>query len=1178
MKKHTHLGWFLLLLLLLATRSPAQSPSTVEVVADLLEQFRPAQVKAGSSCEVRRPASAGDVKQDGLFEHPLGPNRPARIEYQFDLPALATNDLLLFAFDIALADGVKLTALEDGVRFIVELDGRQAFSMVSRETRWQSHAVNLATFAGRRVSLALVTDAIANSSYDWSTWGSPRVLRFRAGDAGAFQMAGAGRITAPISIGALAVQCASANPLTIRFKPLGGAPSEWTIPPLPRSNATARWLVKDFSFPAANGLELEWEPREALAAGQIRLAAYPPQPRVVLLSAARALITAGESTPLCVEVKNEGRGKLTEGQAQVELQSGDQSLPRRALPALAPGESWRGEWPWKAPDTERDVYLVAHLAWAKERIGLTNRLDILGPPVAVESLTNRHMKLDFDRHQEGFACARIYARQDAGWTPIAVWTPLFGIAGDLPQGVGTDRIRPKQVRRLALPGGGEALEFTGTARTDHATWQVKLRVELPPDRPLARVHYEWQPDAADSIRALWGPNLYAGDGTTGDAKTWGLFPGLEYLYGPERSSNPRDFAPSLADRRTPHPNKITVPLMAVTIGSDSLNAPEKPGRFFAPDSLKDQPLLKRTAQSAIRNPQSAITVALLWDPHQRWDGEHAFPSARFASPNFDQGMRNHRIGLFLPSTPEFVAENADYAGKPYVVPAGKTLTLNATLVVAPGPATVALREWLRDVGGLPKPNPWPRTFQQELDICRAGFLKTVWDEKSEKWRHCIDWPAHQAPGYAALLWMDSQVAEKPEARQQSRERVELAVKNMLREGGPGMFASQAGCHIMQWEFPFLYGCLPEAMDSLRGQLRQLIQSQQPDGGWLHHAGNAQQADLGQAGDSVLGTCANHAAFILRYARVTGDAEALAAGEKALRFMENFRVPRGGQTWECPMYEPDILAAAYAIRACHDAYRITGNPRWLHDAVYWAETGVPFVYLWTVPDKPMMLGATIPVFGSTFYTHTWLAVPVQWCGLVYSYHVLHLAEDLARTPLPPADSPLPLALNFSPADWRRLVELITVSGMHQQFADGERIGTYPDSISRFEQRNPAFINPEDILLNLLALEGHDPDIKTARVKTARGEVVVSSGARILNPQAAGDGVRFQLAWFQGEPSHSLVAGIKPREVRVNGQPLGASSTPLRREPGWWWDEKRQRVYVTVHHPQPEMRVEILPSGD
>src|SRR5262249_27524339 len=150
---------------------------------------------------------------------------------------------------------------------------------------------------------------------------------------------------------------------------------------------------------------------------------------------------------------------------------------------------------------------------------------------------------------------------------------------------------------------------------------------------------------------------------------------------------------------------------------------------------------------------------------------------------------------------------------------------------------------------------------------------------------------------------------------------------------------------------------------------------------------------GQAGDSVLGICAPRAMTLLRYARITDETNALAAGERALAFMERFRVPRGAQTWECPMYEPDILAAAYAVRAYHDAYLVTGDARWLHDAVSWAESGLPFVYLWSLPDKPMMLGATIPVFGSTHYTHSWLGMPVQWCGLVYAYHVQHLAQTL-----------------------------------------------------------------------------------------------------------------------------------------------------------------------------------------
>jgi len=363
------------------------------------------------------------------------------------------------------------------------------------------------------------------------------------------------------------------------------------------------------------------------------------------------------------------------------------------------------------------------------------------------------------------------------------------------------------------------------------------------------------------------------------------------------------------------------------------------------------------------------------------------------------------------------------------------------------------------------------------------------------------------------------------------------------------------------------------MPAVDRQVKGLIRSQRADGGWAFQPGNDPQKDLGQAGDSVLGLCAHHAAGMLRYARITGDRDALAAGEKALRFMEQFRVPRGAQTWECPLYEPDILAAAYAVRACHDAWRVTGNPRWLHDAVYWAETGVPFIYLWTLPDKPMMLGAAIPVFGSTFYTHSWLAVPVQWCGLVYAYHLFHLAEDLAHAPLPPTESPLPLALQLKPADWRRLVELITVSGLHQQYADGPRIGTYPDSISEFERRNPAFLNPEDVMVNVLALQGHDPDVKTARLSTPQGDVTLCSGGSIEHPRATAAGVAFDLAWFGGETSHALVGNLKPREVRVDGQPLPKSASPLGRGPGWWWDENAGRVFLNVPHRERVASVEI-----
>jgi hypothetical protein len=766
------------------------------------------------------------------------------------------------------------------------------------------------------------------------------------------------------------------------------------------------------------------------------------------------------------------------------------------------------------------------------------------------TIENEMVKIAFIKEASGYASARVYARHQREWIEAAVWRPLWHFISEAKSGDAewdAWALNSSQLTKSSIEFRQAALDPNGVE------WKLRLAVALERGRPLARITYEWEPVRAAKLKAAWGPNIYVGDGTTGAAKTWGLFPGLEYLYGAEPSSNLRDFVANLADRRSPHPHKITIPLMAVTIGPDSQSPPKDPERFFTPDSLKDW----REPAQTFPQMRTNITVALTWRGH---------PTARFASPNFDQKMANHRLGLFLPSIPEHVAENGDRAKEAIVMKPGEPLKVEANLIVATGPVLVASREWLKDNGGLPQPNPWPRSLDQELNVCRAGFLKTVWDDSSQKWRHCIGWGPSHAPGFASLLWWDSRLATNAE----SRARVELAATNMLREGGAGAFASQANCHIMQWEFPFIYGHLPEALDAIEGSVRHLAKTQRPEGGWAYEPGSKEQAELGRAGDSVLGTSANRASTLMRYARLTGDAEALAAGEKALRFMEQFRVPRGGQTWECPMYEPDILAAAYAVRAYHDGYRATGNLRWLHNAVYWAETGVPFQYLWTLPDKPMMLGASIPVFGSTFYKHSWLGVPVQWCGLVYAYQIWHLANELEGVKANAGGSPLPLALNFSAKDWRRVTELITVSAMHQQFAEGERIGAYPDSISQFEKRNPAFLNPEDILVNVLAISGHDPDIKTARL----GDVIVSSGATIEKLRRRNEKTEFELGWFAGEPSHTLVAGVKPEKVLADGKLLPRSDTPVKGEPGWWWDAKRERLFLAVPHSKARVGLELL----
>ena len=137
-----------------------------------------------------------------------------------------------------------------------------------------------------------------------------------------------------------------------------------------------------------------------------------------------------------------------------------------------------------------------------------------------------------------------------------------------------------------------------------------------------------------------------------------------------------------------------------------------------------------------------------------------------------------------------------------------------------------------------------------------------------------------------------------------------------------------------------------------------------------------------------------------------------------------------------------------------------------------------------------------------------------------------------------------------------------------------MGAYPDSISQFEQRNPVYINPEDILVNVLALQGHDPDIKTSRIKSDHGETVISSGAEISNVEATPAGVRWRLHFFPGELSHSLIVGRKPRSVLVDGKALELSAGPGGGAAGWRWDEKTQRLYLAARHEPGTVQVEIV----
>jgi len=363
--------------------------------------------------------------------------------------------------------------------------------------------------------------------------------------------------------------------------------------------------------------------------------------------------------------------------------------------------------------------------------------------------------------------------------------------------------------------------------------------------------------------------------------------------------------------------------------------------------------------------------------------------------------------------------------------------VEAVLLIEPG-ATVldAVPRWAGFFGGLPAPEAWPRTLEEELALCKAGFASVAAERGKHRHAAGKDWPSDWTPGFGVLLHLLGEPVDW------------FDYSDLL---------STVNCHILKWEAPF-YAGEPRTALKLVERMKILVDMRKSsDGEWGFHPMSAEQRKLGEEGESVLGTSAENALRVAKAARITGDPDLKAAALDALARMRRHRVPRGGQNWECPLLEPDLIAAAFAVGAYVEAYKLTGDRAWLADAAQWAKSGLPFLYLWSLPGRKGMLYGSIPVFGTTQFTHSWFGIPVQWNGLVYAYYLRKLA---------------PLDPSF---DWLRVADGITSSAVNQQYADGPSKGCYPDALyDQCSRRAPPDINPEDILVNILTSIGKDPD--------------------------------------------------------------------------------------------------------
>lgn len=627
-------------------------------------------------------------------------------------------------------------------------------------------------------------------------------------------------------------------------------------------------------------------------------------------------------------------------------------------------------------------------------------------------------------------------------------------------------------------GRGGRLEVT-TRTTDPAGAEWTWTTIFARGRQAQRIDVEVRLATSADRWVDYAPllMLMPGLGGYGPARNQALLAGSEYLDAPDSSSSEDDLEGEQSQRQVVDIAKFTQPLMAV----------QAQGRW----------------------------LSLAWELQPD-------VCALFDSPDRQFGSGAHVMGLLYPGSdgsnrPE--SSLFPYSGKQ--LNARQPLVLRATINAGEGGSIVpAIETWVAQ-NRLPALPRFDRN-QYLLDTA-AGWLDTPIRE-GNRWRHAW-WPGilsfgpqASADGAVYMDWLAGRVRDRALA-----DRLRQAALDARNETpGAGLYHSSIG-HVVYPVPPLVYGAVSEMLRAAGERGQQVLGLFEPDGRVLYRQ-DPDRPDYGRThfAPDANGLTSGHVERLLEAAIVTGDDALAQEGLKRLRALQAFdnSVPRGAQTWECPLHTPDILASARLVRCFTMGYELTGDTTYLDRAKYWAWTGVPFVYLAQPTGGPFEPYATIAVYGATnWVAPNWMGRPVQWCGLVYADALSRLAEH----------DPNPV--------WTQLASGITISGILQNFQANEPdlVGLLPDSVvPRTSERLAVAINPGTVQANAIRLLDGEP-VYDHHIDRLNQLTVHAPGGLTLRDSQPGR-LRLRLATWAAAPAQILVVGQTAGwELLVDGRP-------------------------------------------
>jgi hypothetical protein len=1112
---------------------PGAGEPCARVLRELLDDFPAAQVRNAASASVNRLARAEALVMPALALHPQAEGDAVVAFANVQVPVCSGGRRALLLVHLGLSDGIpwRDSRRPNGVRFTVAAQDTVLIEQALNETTWQARIADLTPWAGTAVSLEFRTNAIAgNTAFDWALFGRPRLIEFLAEPEPFSPALGAA--------GLALLEFRLERPATVTV----AVGADRTRATLPAGSHLLPALYSSWAPP-----EIQAEPGPAVLAA-VRRAPFAYAAEVTGLVPATAFATAGRPIDIRLTLHNLSLGTVPAG-AELRLRA---SVPAGApaagpvadlaapLPALAPGAVGAVCWPGFAVAGPGDLTLsvaagtpvaaaTLHVYPAEPALPLDRprrarvRLHEDGGRWAVAENPWCRVAVVLEADRDGYGLAEVWA--GSGWQRTASLFPLLRVV--VASGPDGQREELRVCLSEARTSRGRLLLAGHAVSADGTAWPVRWSLEPAADAPRLRLTGELEaPAAGGRLLAFAAATVLPGDRAYGVAKDFALFPGLEYLEGSEASSSPRDLAPPLHDRRVPAPLKIACPVMAVQ-GGDAL-------------------------------------TALLWDPQQEWAPGQRLPAARFLCPESAVGLQYNHFSLFAPGVGELVPENAAEATRPADLAPGQTVRLEAWLVLDPasrypadsvvrgphrgGLITQAVRHWF-DVFGLPAPAAPPRSWPEQCTLSREPYLGTLWQADPPGWALTVGEAPRANPALTAPLLLDLQQGLPEGLLGEVPPRLDRVLGRSLAEDGM-VVPVHGNSPLLQYQFGYVAEALQAGADNARGLL-----SSRQDGTWVWQPDDAEHARLGIAGTHTLGQAAYPCLLAVRAALYSGDPELARVALAALRQMEPYEIPRGASMWECPQFQPDLFAAALAIRAYCAAYRLSADPAYLAQARYWAWTGLPFVYTWTLPGYPTMLYNSVGVVGSTFFTHSWIGRPVVWMGLDYAYAL----QDLAGFD--------------SSFDWRRVAEGITTSAMWQQYTEGPSRGCYPDSWEMASNRpNPVDINPILIQLNAFRLRGQSLDVRTIRLAGSAGWVSLCAGADIAAVRGApAEGqLEYRLAPPPATPVYASLAQVpRPTAVAGAGEACADSAALAARSQGWLYHEPT-RCIVVKHSPEAGQR--------